>query len=226
VSTFLEIVNDVERESGTIAQSQRLSTVAGAVGRQEKIVEWVAAAWRDIQKGRLDWTFLRKEGSHALVADQARYTATELGLTDFAGWLQDADAIQSYTLYDADIGRSDESRLQVLPYRVWKDVYDVGTHDAMRPIQVAFDNERRLCFGNTPDKAYVARFPYRRAVQILTDDADEPYIDDRHHNAIMWLALVYLAEHDEAPMPIGTAMNRYRAALSAMVSEYTEPTEL
>jgi len=226
MATFLELVNDVERESGTIGQSQRLTTVSGAVGRQEKIVEWTAEAWRMIQRARPDWTFLRKEASHALTIGQARYSATDMGLTDFAAWLPEADGFASYSLYDNAIGRSDETRLRVIPYREWRESYDFGSVENLRPCVVAFDNDRKLCFGNPPDAAYVARFTYRRSIQNLAADVDEPYIAADHHQAIVWLALTLLAEHDEAAVPIATAMNRYREALGQMVLDYTEPVQL
>lgn len=226
MSTFLNLVNDVERESGTIGHTQRLSTVVGAVGRQEKIVTWTALAWAMIQRARPDWTFMRAETSHALTAGTARYAASDLGVTDFGGWLREADGYSPYSLYDPTIGQGDESPLERVGYQPWSTTYDRGTHDAMRPTHLSVDFARKLCFGPTPDKAYVFRFGYRRAVQMLAADADEPIMPEEHHNAIVWYALTLLAEHDEAGFQAGAATLRWSNAYSAMVRDLTPEIEL
>ena len=224
MATFLQLVNDVERESGTIAQSQRLATVANPVGRQEKIVQWTARAWEDIQRARPDWTFMRAEGSHGLTADQARYTGSDLGVTDLGAWLREADGMSPFSLYEA--GRADELGLQTVPYTTWAQVYDRGTHDPTRPTHIAVDNARRLCLGPTPDKAYTLRYSYRRSTQTLSADNDVPIMPEEHHRAIVWLALTLLAEHDEAGFQAGSAMLRYRSAYAAMVRDLTPEIEL
>lgn len=222
MATFLQLVNRVERESGTIGQSQRLSSVTGAVGRQEKIVYWTSQAWEIIQRLRPDWTFARREFSHALTIGQARYAAADLGIADFGGWMPEADGYSPYSLYDPAIGQADETRVRVRDYRVWRDAYDFGAPDPMRPNILAFDPERRLCAGPVPDKAYVLRGDYRRSIQTLTSDADEPFISADFHDTIVWQALILLADHDEAIAPSLTAARSCAAGLSAMVREYTE----
>jgi len=226
MSTFLELVNAVERESGTVSKSQRLATVAGAPGRQEKIVEWTSTAWVQIQRARPDWAFMRAEASHELTVGQARYAAADLGVTDFAGWRREADGATPFSIYDPAYGRADENRLHTVPFAHWRDTYDIGVHDALRPSAVAVDDQRRLCLGPTPDKAYILRFGYRRSIQRLTDDDDVPVMPDDHHEAIVWLAITLLAEHDEAGFQAGAAMIRYRDAYSAMVRDLTPEIEL
>lgn len=220
--TFLQLVNRVERESGTIGQSQRLSSVTGAVGRQEKIVEWTARAWEMIQRLRPDWTFTRNEFTASLAASQARYTAAELGITDFGSWMPEADDFSPFSLYDPAIGRADETRLRIRDYRIWRDAYDFGAPGANRPNIIAFDPQRHICAGPVPDRIYTLRGAYRRAIQTLSADTDEPYIAPDHHDTIVWYALTLLADHDEVVAPSLTARSRADAGISAMVREYTE----
>ena len=113
MATFLQLVNDLERESGTIYKAQRLSTVIDAPGRQEKMVAWVREAWHIIQTSRSDWPWLVKEFSASLVAGQARYTALELGIANFAGWPRKSG---DFTIYDPVVGQQEEIEHRTMRY--------------------------------------------------------------------------------------------------------------
>lgn len=227
MATFLSLVNDVERESGTVSQAQRLGTVVGAVGRQEKIVAWTRQAWEMIQRSRSDWTFRRKQFSHALTIGVTSYLPIALGIEDFAGWEMDADGYRAFTLYDPAIGKADESRLRTISYRDWMNRFDIGVHDLNRPTVVAVQQQdRALRIGSAPDKAYDLRGWYRRSTQVLTADSDAPYIDEEYHQAIVWRALMLLNGDDEAGEAFGRARDEFSAINSQMVIDYTEPVEL
>ena len=221
MATFIQLINDVARESGTMG-GQTLATVANASGRWTKIVAWTRQAWEMIQRERSDWTFLRDTFEANLVASQARYTPAELGLFTFGSWEQEVDGYTPYSLFDPAIGRGDETRLPVVNYRAWAVRYDFGAPDVVRPNVVTFDFQRRLCVGPVPDKVYTIRGAYRRSIQALTADADVPYIHEDYHQAIVWRALVLLGEDDEAAFEVGSSAGQYRAIRSAMLKEYTE----
>lgn len=218
---FLELVNEVARESGTMG-GQTLGSVVAAPGRWAKLVQWTAQAWEMIQRERRDWLFMRKQFSYALVADQLRYTPAQLGITDFGAWEKEADGFQPYTLYDSAIGQSDEMALMVVNYQDWLARYDRGEPESLRPNVVTFDYDRKLCVGPPPDAAYVLRGFYRRSIQVLEANADEPYIHEDFHAAIVWRALMLLGDDDEAPFEIASSTASYRSARSAMLREYTE----
>ena len=226
MATFLQLINDVERESGTVAQSQRLTTLASPVGRQEKIVEWTAQAWEMIQRERRDWTFRRKQFSAALTIGQTGYSATDLAITDFGGWLTDRDDYQAFSLYDSTIGRSDEGNLGLITYDRWMTLFDIGSPTNQRPYHIALGYDRKLYVGPPPDKAYVLRGGYKREIQTLSAASDEPYIDDEFHQAIVWRALMLMAESDGALDEMATHLNKYRHIYSAMVREYTPGIEV
>lgn len=223
---LLQLVNEVERESGTVSQSQRLTTVVGASGRQEKIVQWVVQAWQDIQGERRDWTFRRKQFSGALTIGQAGYTAAELGITDFGGWDRDLMNETGVSLYDSTIGRSDEVRIALIPWPRWVETYDIGSPENMRPIVCSIGYDNKLYFGNPPDAAYVARGWYHRSLQTLSANTDEPIIEEDYHSAIVWRALMYLAQHDEAEAAYNAALANYRGPLNRLVNAHTPAVEL
>lgn len=225
MATFLSLVNDVERESGTVSQSQWLATVTGATGRQRKIVDWVRQAWEMIQRERNDWIFRRAQFSHALEADEKVYTPTDLGLTDFGGWMPDTVTWQGFTVYDGDLGVADECSLRVVSYREWLTMFDRGSQQSQRPTTLAFTWGRDLAIGAAPDKAYVLRGWYRKAVQSLAVDADEPIMPEDYHQAIVWRALMLLGDDDEAAFEVASSTNSYRQAFSAMLADLLDPIE-
>lgn len=218
MSTFLQLVNEVERESGLIQQAQRLATVLNAVGRQEKIVQNVVEAWRQIQNSRTDWPWMETEFEGTLTIGQQRYTAANLSLTDFSGWIEGDETYDSFSLYDNAIGRADETRLSNLPYRAWAQRWDRGAFDNQRPTEFSVDRTRRLCVGGPPDKAYKIRGAYRRGAQILAADADVPICPPEHHDVIVWRALMLLAGHDEAQFAVAHAQTNYISAYRDLVN--------
>lgn len=225
MATFLQLVNDVGRESGTMGQ-QTLGTVTGASGRWLKVVHWTRQAWEMIQRDRSDWLFLRTTFSAPLTVGQSRYTAAELGITDFGSWPRDIGASRRFTLYDPAIGRGDECRLTHLPYEQWADSFDIGVTDANRPTVYTFDSERSFCVGSPPDKAFVVRGSYRRAIQSLTADTDEPIISPDLHQIIVWRALMLLGDDDEAGFEVASSGLQYRLMRDTLITEYTEQVTL
>jgi hypothetical protein len=226
VSTFLQLVNDVERESGTVSQSQRLTTVVGASGRQEKIVAWVREAWDMIQRERQDWTFHRKRFSAILTIGDTSYSAADFAITDFGKWCEDEEGGTPYSIYDTATGRGDETLLRLIPSVTWVNRWDIGLPDNNRPIEVALGYDRQLNFGPPPDKAYTVRGWYHRSHQILSADSDEPISPADHHRIIVDRALMLLAQHDEAGDAYAAAVANYRIGLNALVRACLPEAEL
>lgn len=218
--TFLQLVNDLERESGTISQGSRLGTVVGAPGRQEKMVDWVREGWRLIQTARTDWPWMKEEfTSAAVTAGDPRYTATELGINDLQAWVQRRESL---TIYDTALGRADETSLRFFSYEEWKLRWDRGVHADDRPVDAAIDHKGQLCLGSTPNKSYTLRGEYHRRPQVLLNDGDVPWLPEEHHNLIVWRAMVLLGEHDEAPVVIQTANAKVMSGLRALVDASME----
>jgi len=218
MATYLDLVNDLERESGTIQKGSRLSTVVGAPARQEKMVEWVAEAWRMIQLERTDWPWMRGEFEGPLAASVQRYSGNALGIVDFGRWVRRSRDYQPFTVYDPDVGRKDEQRALYSDWICYKDRWDRGVHDWNRPTEVAVSPDGMLCVGATPNKAYRLRGEYYRRAQILTLNTDTPICPEEHHMLIVWRAMMLMGDHDESPITIQTAKSKYDAGLRAMVN--------
>lgn len=230
MSTFLELVNDTERESGVVHKTSRLSTVVDAQGEQEKIVGHVREAWRLIQVERTDWAWMRRTATRDLIINTLAYGAADFAvpIADFARWERGGGrrTRSPFSIYDAALGQSDETELFWLPHDDWARSYDFGSHDANRPLYFTVSPDRKLCIGPRPDKAYKLRCAYWCKPQVLTDDDDVPICPDEHHQAIVWRALMLFAGHDEAAFSLADAQTKYASRFRALVNDrddYMEP---
>lgn len=225
MATFIQLVNDVARESGTMGM-KTLGTISGASGRWLKVVAWTRQAWEMIQRDRSDWKFLRKTFEASLTVGQARYSSAQLAITDFGAWPRADDPHAVFTIYNPAIGRGDEVKLARRHYDDWARSYDIGAPANARPTTFTFDDSRQFCVGNPPDLAYRVRGHYRRSIQSLTADADEPYITPDLHQIIVWRALMLLGDDDEATFEVASSGLQYRLMRDALIAEYTEECSL
>lgn len=219
MSTFIQLVQDLARQSGTLAGGTSLSSVVGVSGRAAKLVKWVEEAWTDIQNTHFDWNWMLEEFSSALLVDTLRYTgAGSFSLTRFSSFVVDRPDWQPITIYDPDIGQSDESPLKRISYPAWRSKYDRGVHDAGRPVEYSISPAGELCIGPKPDKAYVCRGEYWKTPQTLTLNTDVPECPERFHKVIVHRAMILMGESDESPTTIQAGAAEYNRLMSSLVN--------
>lgn len=213
MATFLQLCAKLAEVSGAIGAAP--SSVTEQTGRQAKAVNWIADAWTEIQNERRnEWHFLRAKLEGApLVPGTARYTSGALGIASFAEWRTPIPP----SLYPS--GQQDQEwELKELPYDVWRRIYAFGTHDAGRPTHYAISPARELCFGPTPDAAYLLRAEYQRAPQVLAANGDVPICPEEYHNLIVHRAHIALCMHDEAVNAMKLAQQRHDPIYRTMLN--------
>lgn len=221
MATFLQLAQDLARESGTLAGGVTLPTVTGVSGRADKMVSWVRKAWVNIQNERDDWPWMRREFSSALTVGQKRYTAAQLGIaTRFGLWVKDEPGFRTFTLYDPDIGVADEGEIRTIDYRDWRVRYDRGAQEQNRPTDWAVSPLQEFCVGAVPDKAYPINGEYRMSPQILAESNDIPEMPEQYHGAIVWEALKLLGLSDESPATSSGAISEYILARQNLNRDY------
>jgi hypothetical protein len=147
--TFLELVRDLARETGTLAGGVNLSSVATVSGRADKLVNWINKAWRNIQLEQRDWIWMRTEFEGTLLPGTARYTAASFNITRLGEWRGDGPR-ESLWLHDPLLGFNDANELEQIDYDDWRYRYDRRLVDQSRPVHWAISPQDELVFGPTP----------------------------------------------------------------------------
>lgn len=228
MSTYLEICQDVARESGTVPTIGQPSAIAGQTGRLLRITYWVRDAWFDIQKQRDDWQWLLDEWSGSLTSGTQRYTAASFDLTRFSEWVfRDRQGMPALSAWLTSEGQSGEYDLEYIPWMEFRRKYLRGAAATKtgRPQVVSQDDARQLVFYPIPDAAYSVNGLYRKSPQTLAEDADTPECPAEFHAAIKWRALLYLGVYDEAPNQMGFWDQQLRRTLGELVKHQTPRIE-
>lgn len=177
MSTFLEICNAVNNKVGLQGS---ISDVTNPKGLQRNIVESVRDAWLDIQRDRKDWTFLYGENTlFSTTADQVTYTPTEVfgsasAAEDLSQYLKNNGIFYSYR------------PLSFIPYEYvpYKDNTVGG-----EPLWYSFNDLNNNLILNRPSDSYSLVIRYRRSIQNLSVNTDEPIMHEDYHNAIEYAAI-------------------------------------
>lgn len=216
MSTFLELCQAVARDSGTIPGTNP-TTVVGQTGRLAKIVARTAEAWNLIQNLHDEWFWMQKEFSATITSTAARYSATDLSITDWSQWTMPAEnGDDRITVYKSSIGVSDEHPINYIPFPRYLRLYEMGSQTASTPVHYSIAPDGKLCFGPQPDADHVVSGRYRKANQVLSANAHEPECPSRFHDIIKYRAQQIMAEFDEAPFPTAVELARYKELLNAL----------
>jgi hypothetical protein len=217
MATFLELCQKVARESGTISGTAPASVI-GQTDRLSKVVHWTRDAWTAIQNARGSWLWMRREFSGTTSAGIARYTPAAFSLGDHGRWLTDQPLADYFPMsaYLQSAGANDEGLIQEIPFNLWRTRYDRGIQVNARPSSYAVSPLDDLCLGPVPDGTYVIKGEYVKTPQILSANGDIPEMPARFHDAIVWKAVLLLAEHDEANVPMATARANYAELMVAL----------
>lgn len=216
---FLELVQQVASDSGT---ARNITTVAGATGRVGKIVGWTNRAWRAIQNAHGSWRWMEGEFEGDTVASQGAYSGSDFGATRFGTWLCTKTPEEArFFSYDPDADH--EGRLRFLDWTTFQTTQR-GTAEG-RPAFFTITPDDRIRLSPIPDKVYKIRGPYRKDVQNLSVDGDEPEMPARFHDLIVDAALILLGASDESPQ---MAVWRIRSmeGFSALERDQLPPVEI
>ncbi len=214
MSTYLQLAQDVARESGTVSGTNP-TAVASQIGRLLKIVEWVAQAWVEIQNLHADWRWMQKTFSGVTSSGASQYTAASWSITDLRDWLRDdrVTGYQPHTIYLTSTGVSGEGALREISWQQWRTTYGRGSQTNNYPSQYAISPAGEFSLGPIPDDIYTINGEYRQAAVVLAADGDTPGLPAAFHAIIVWRALMMLAEFDEDGDQRAAAAIKYNGLL-------------
>lgn len=203
MSTFLQLCQDVARESGTVPNIGQPSTVTGQEGRLSRIVTWTASAYTDIQRHKSHWRWLHADFSGQTISGTRTYDAAAMSISErFSRWIfQGEEADNLFSIYKTSEGQDTEGFLTFIDWSRFRREFMVGSAatETGNPGYITVNDQNELVLYPTPDAAYTLRGVYYKSPQTLTVDADVPEMPEDFHIAVMWRALMLMGVFDEAP---------------------------
>lgn len=183
MSTFLELVQDLHRESG--ASGQAPTAVTGQTGEANRLVKWVQSADKYVQDLWENWKFLKQ--------DYSEVTAVGSNVLP---------VVQNVAFYDNDSfflienGQTDKNPIEVVEYDKIKDEIR-DTSDGV-PFRVILMPDFTLQVDPVPDAAHTIQGDYYiNAVEMEAND-DVSIIPARFHEIILGRALILYANYENA----------------------------
>lgn len=205
MSTYLSGSVDLRRECGMSGTGP--AAVTGQTGDLERIVEWYAQAYTEIQNRHQDWLWLRSTFTVDTTASDDTYaygdvTDSRLSalITRFRRWwLYDVDGFPNVRSYLTSAGVSGEKYLLPLPWAAFRDLYKRGTQTNNAPVHITVDPQRNLVLGPKPNGIYTITGEYQMSAQVLAADGDTPEMPSDYHQLIVYEAMKKYGAFNSAP---------------------------
>jgi hypothetical protein len=186
VSTYLELVQDLHRETG--ASGPEPTTVIGLRGEADRLVGWVKSADMFIQELWVTWRFLWDQfdtGNVTTASTNALLAPSNLNFWDFK------------TFKIIEPGETDENPLTSVEYdSIKRDILDTSEDIPSRAIVMPDNN---LKFEPVPDAAYTILADYYKKPTPLAANGDVSLIPEEYHQAIVGRAMILYANYENAP---------------------------
>ena len=209
MATFLKICQDVARECGVAGgadPSPKPTAVVGQSGELNRVVHWVADAYKEIQGAR-NWRWLRKKFSVNTVDGTDTYAfgdCTDVDdaalITRFKEWHLD-DPRNPPKIYLTTTGVGGQVLLTWAPWDNFEYLYKTGALQTQtaQPIHITVNPKDEIQLGITPNDDYTLIGDYHKSAQILAADGDIPEMPIAYHDLIKYTAMEYYALFESAP---------------------------
>ena len=149
-----------------------------ATGYQETLTVAVRDAYKDIQRYRKDWDWMKTSRQVNISNLANEYTLAEL-------WSGDTVDLAEYRYINYDFRRLPETDFDSFQLAEWTDTQKPRTYTiipATKGIQIA-----------PVDQVYTLDLFYIRSLHELSGNNDTPYLPDRHQQLIIYMAIVKLS---------------------------------
>jgi hypothetical protein len=218
---LLQMAQRLHRESGRSGIGP--ASLVDLSKEQQRLVDYIADAWTELQSRETDWRFMRKRKTATLVAGQSSYTAADLAITDFGRWRPQGDDYQP-NLYGTT-APDNYVRLDFMPLDEWRENYVYSTQPAGRPLNWSVDDDDSLLIGPAPDAAdtYSLRKEYKRTPTVLVENSSTPDIAPEFHMILVWRALIEVGKMDNAPDVLSRATANFARYEDNLLARYARP---
>lgn len=211
---YLSLCQRLRQEAGLSGTGP--ASVLNQTGEMKRIVDWIAAAYEDIQNLYATWKFLREDFSFSTIASTQDYTPAAVSITEFASWIKRDIRIYSSV--------TDETFLEYQPWEVFREAYFFGSHRSQtgRPTVVTVRPNNTLTLWSIPDAVYTVNGEYYKSAQVMSANADTPVIPSRFQLIIVWKALTYYGAYAGAEEKYAHGSNEYKRLISLLEFDQLE----
>ena len=214
---FLALCQRLRQEAGLSGTGP--TTTVAQTGEMGRIVDWISAAYEDIQNAHASWRFLRTEFSFVTIASTQEYTPAAVSLTDHATWVK--KDLRVYTTATP----SDEQYLNYVPWDEYRITYMYGSNrtNEGRPTIISVKPDNSLTLWQIPDTALMTiDGEYYKTADVLSGNTSTPLIPDRFHMIIVWKGLMYYGAYAAAEEKFAHGQNEYKRLLRALELDQLE----
>lgn len=213
---FLSICQRLKREARISGASNTPATVVAQTGEMLNIVEWVQAAYQDVQNEESTWDFLRFPFSFQTIAATSTYTPTAAGLSELLSWRVDTE--DSMSCYLTSTGVSNQQIINPISWLDMNQYRYFGSNSTQtgRPVEYAIKPDSSIVFWPIPSDAYTVVGEYYKQPQTMTLDADIPIFPVAYHMILVWLALRYTGAYQSAPEKYAHGNNEYKRLMGKL----------
>lgn len=206
--TYLELCQRLRREASVSGEG--VGSVLNQLGEPQRLVDWIATAYEDIQRLKEDWRFLTKDFSFTTNNDQNTYDGIGIGLADFANWRE-----TSLRIHRTTDGVSDQQLLTYLDYNTeFRNSRGFGAAQTLvqRPYECTVKPDNSLLLFPIPDASgYTVTGEYYQTPHKLVNNTDIPIFPERFHMVIVWKALIYYGLYESAQEMVEQGQRNYNA---------------
>jgi len=205
--TRLELVQRLCREAGA---GNVPSTTIAQTGEYLRYVNWIDAAYDEIQSIHHNWNFLRADISFST-------SSLSVLIPEFGSWKPD-----SFRCYLTATGVSDEQFLGYMEWDTFRDAYYFGTSRSQtgRPSIIAVKPNTDLLVWPTADDDYTITGEYFMRPQVLAADIDEP-VFPLHQMAIVWKGLEYYGAYSSEPDKYAMGQSQFKKLIRKLEMSQT-----
>ncbi len=196
---FLQLAQRLRQETGTAGSGP--TTVASQTGEYRRLVDWVNAAYAEIQNKWMDWRFLWAESTVSLVISTRDYTLES-----------ECVMPNEDSFYLGDI------KLEPVSFDDYR--RDRPAYDDMTPGDpthfTILPNEQIRVFPTPAASGATIAYEYQRGgLQLVVND-ETPVIPPRYHLAILYRAKMLWAEFENAQLEVAAAAQSYGVWMLAL----------
>lgn len=192
------------------------TSITGATNANLRLFYAIQDAWREIQTDPIGWAWMRRAFDVALLSGLDSIDGVAAGLTDFGRWRK-PDDWYDLKAYDPLASPAQKWDVKFVPRDQFMRQYKDNPPTAAGPQYWTVGLVNEIIVSPAADKDYQVSGEYFIAPTELAADADVPDMPPQFHMAIVWKAMLQVAQFDAAPENVSRANDKYEEILSSLM---------